>query len=101
MKKSLLLLPLLSLPTFSLAEVRLYGTVKSGIEASRTQTGNDVRRSQTAVRDYGSHIGISGSFPLSGATQNNTDADAPLNNGSMRERLRRSKENRPMHSWAE
>ena len=57
MKKSLLLLPLLALPTFTLAEVQLYGTVKSGIETSRTKIG-DTRYSQTAVRDYDSHLGI-------------------------------------------
>ena len=99
MNKSLLLLPLLGLPALCLAEVQLYGTVKSGVEISRTKTGNDTYRSQTAVRDHGSYIGMSGSFPLGSAAS--TGAEAPADSGSMRDRLRRKKENGPMLPLAE
>ena len=91
MKKSLLLLPLLALPTFTLAEVQLYGTVKSGIETSRT------RYSQTAVRDYDSHLGMRGSIPLGGSTAAVYQFDTSgSDSGSLRDRLRRKKESGAM-----
>ncbi len=96
MKKSLLLLPLLALPTFTLAEVQLYGTVKSGIETSRTKIG-DTRYSQTAVRDYDSHLGVRGSVPLGGSTAAIYQFDtSSSDSGSLRDRLRRKKESGAM-----
>ena len=97
MKKSLLLLSLLTLPTLSLAEVQLYGTVKSGIETSRTKIG-DTRYSQTAVRDYDSHLGIRGSVPLGGSTAAvyQFDTSGSDSGSSMRDRLRRKKESGTM-----
>ncbi len=93
MKKSLLLLPLLALPTFTLAEVQLYGTVKSGIETSRTKIG-DTRYSQTAVRDYDSHLGIRGSFPLGSSTAAVYQFDTSSSDSG--DRLRRKKESGAM-----
>ena len=96
MKKSLLLLPLLALPTFTLAEVQLYGTDKSGIETSRTKIG-DTRYSQTAVRDYDSHLGMRGSIPLGGSTAAVYQFDTSgSDSGSLRDRLRRKKESGAM-----
>ena len=97
MKKSLLLLSLLALPTFTLAEVQLYGTVKSGIETSRTKIG-DTRYSQTAVRDYDSQLGMRGSVPLGGSTAAvyQFDTSSSDTGSSMRDRLRRKKESGAM-----
>lgn len=70
---------LLALPAFAAAEVRLYGELKSGVEAVRIKSGG---RSATGsgVHDAGSHIGLRGSHPIGGG--NNVlfqvEQDAPV-----------------------
>ena len=70
MKKSLIALTLAALPVAAMADVTLYGTVKAGVEVSRTKhtyadgenqpivTTKD--RVATEITDFGSRIGFKG-----------------------------------------
>lgn len=90
--KSLLLL-LAALPALAAAEVRLYGTIKSGITAAQTKTP-DGRYTRTSVDDLGSHIGLRGSHAIGGGTRAVWDFssdDTDSRPESMRERFRRKK----------
>ena len=64
MKKSLIALTLAALPVAAMADVTLYGTVKAGVEVSRTKTteGNVSTKDRTAteIADFGSKIGFKG-----------------------------------------
>ena len=64
MKKSLIALTLAALPVAAMADVTLYGTVKAGVEVSRTKTteGNVSTKDRTAteIADFGSKIGFRG-----------------------------------------
>ena len=64
MKKSLIALTLAALPVAAMADVTLYGTVKAGVEVSRTKTteGNVSTKNRTAteIADFGSKIGFKG-----------------------------------------
>ena len=64
MKKSLIALTLAALPVAAMADVTLYGTVKAGVEVSRTKTteGNVSTKDRTAteISDFGSKIGFRG-----------------------------------------
>ena len=64
MKKSLIALTLAALPVAAMADVTLYGTVKAGVEVSRTKTteGNVSTKDRTAteISDFGSKIGFKG-----------------------------------------
>ena len=67
MKKSLLVLSA-ALPALALADVQLYGTIRSGVSVSQTKIGNE-RFTTTSVDDLGSHIGLRGSHPIGGSNQ--------------------------------
>ncbi|QPT38361.1 trimeric porin PorB [Neisseria cinerea] len=64
MKKSLIALTLAALPVAAMADVTLYGTIKAGVEVSRTKTteGNVSTKDRTAteIADFGSKIGFKG-----------------------------------------
>ena len=64
MKKSLIALTLAALPVAAMADVTLYGTIKAGVEVSRTKTteGNVSTKNRTAteIADLGSKIGFKG-----------------------------------------
>lgn len=96
MKKLMFILSAALFPALAWSEVELYGTVKSGISVSRTQTGDGPKHTRTTVNDLGSHIGIRGSHRIGGQSSEreyasaNQPAAKPL---SMRERARRKKEN--------
>ena len=64
MKKSLIALTLAALPVAAMADVTLYGTIKAGVEVSRTKTtkGNVSAKDRTAteIADFGSKIGFKG-----------------------------------------
>ena len=64
MKKSLIALTLAALPVAAMADVTLYGTIKAGVEVSRTKTteGNVSTKDRTAteIADFGSKIGFRG-----------------------------------------
>lgn len=54
---------LTALPVLATAEVRLYGEIKSGVEASRIKSGGS-SVSHSGVYDSGSYIGLRGSLPI-------------------------------------
>ncbi len=64
MKKSLIALTLAALPVAAMADVTLYGTVKAGVEVSRTKTTKEgvstKNRTATEIADFGSKIGFKG-----------------------------------------
>ena len=64
MKKSLIALTLAALPVAAMADVTLYGTVKAGVEVSRTKTTKEgvstKDRTATEIADFGSKIGFKG-----------------------------------------
>ncbi|QOG45247.1 trimeric porin PorB [Neisseria gonorrhoeae] len=68
MKKSLIALTLAALPVAAMADVTLYGTIKAGVETSRSvdHTGGKVDRVKTTteIADLGSKIGFKGQEDL-------------------------------------
>lgn len=77
-----LTLTLLALPAFALADVRIYGDLKSGVETSQTKFGGKAS-SYTGVSDLDSHVGIRGSHPIGGGSSViwQMEQDAPLGRG--------------------
>ena len=61
----ILVAALTALPVLATAEVRLYGEIKSGVEASRIKSGGS-SVSHSGVYDSGSYIGLRGSLPIVG-----------------------------------
>ena len=59
----ILVAALTALPVLATAEVRLYGEIKSGVEASRIKSGGS-SVSHSGVYDSGSYIGLRGSLPI-------------------------------------
>lgn len=85
MKTFYILAAALSALSFSAtAEVRLYGELKSGVEAARVKSGG-VSATRSGVNDFGSHIGLRGSHPIGGG--NNVlfqvEQDAPVGSRSL------------------
>ena len=60
---SVFLLP----PALAAADVRFYGELKSGVEISRAHFGGQTAL-DTRVADFGSHIGLRGSYPIGGGS---------------------------------
>ena len=91
-KSKILLLSLSLVPTLTAAEVQIYGTIKSGIEASQTQFGNGRKISTSGVSDLGSKIGMRGSHPIGGANFIwQTEQSAPAANDRIKWRDAESK----------
>ncbi|MCP1659146.1 porin [Neisseria perflava] len=78
---------LLAAPAF--ADTQIYGTLKSGIEASQYKYGGKTV-SDSGVSDFGSYVGIRGSYPIGGS--NNViwqlEQDTPVGNDNNRSRIR-------------
>ena len=77
------------------ADVQLYGSIKSGIETSQTRFRGQTR-SNTAVADQGSHIGLCGSHPIGGGTNFiwEVEQDTPVGkSGSIRQDWRERRDN--------
>ncbi|WP_234403639.1 porin [Neisseria sicca] len=75
---------LTALPVLATAEVRLYGEIKSGVEASRIKSGGS-SVSHSGVYDSGSYIGLRGSLPI-GSGNNvlfQAEQDAPVGSRRM------------------
>lgn len=98
--KTLFIFSLLLLPAFSSAEVKIYGELKSGVEASRTKSGGR-SVSGTQVSDFGSYVGLRGSHSIGGSASPNKvlwqwGQDAPTasdkRSGSLRETFRSRKQ---------
>ncbi|KPN72035.1 hypothetical protein [Neisseria sp. 83E34] len=95
MKNLMFILSAALFPAFAWSEVKLYGTVKSGISVSRIQTSGNPKHTRTTINDLGSHICIRGSHRIGGQSSEweqaseNEHAKKPL---SMRERTRQKKE---------
>ncbi|MFS6937952.1 porin [Neisseria animaloris] len=94
MKKSILILAA-ALPVFALADVELYGSIRSGVSVSQVKTDTQ-RYTRTSVDDFGSYIGFKGSHPIGGG--NNViwqfEQDTPVGkSGSLREYFREKKKN--------
>ena len=60
MKKSLIALTLAALPVAAMADVTLYGSVKAGVEASRSKENGVKSKTATEIADFGSKIGFKG-----------------------------------------
>lgn len=62
MKKSLIALTLAALPVAAMADVTLYGTIKAGVETSRSVAHNGAQAASvetgTGIVDLGSKIGF-------------------------------------------
>lgn len=75
---------LTALPVLATAEVRLYGEIKSGVEASRIKSGGS-SVSHSGVYDSGSYVGLRGSLPIVGG--NNVlfqaEQDTPVGSRSL------------------
>lgn len=56
------------LPALSLADVNIYGNLKSGITTSHITLSNR-NINQTSVDDVGSYVGISGSHSISNSSE--------------------------------
>lgn len=75
---------LTALPVLATAEVRLYGEIKSGVEASRIKSGGS-SVSHSGVYDSGSYIGLRGSLPI-GSGNNvlfQAEQDTPVGSRSL------------------
>ena len=96
MNLKLLLTAVLSTAAFAAhADVQLYGSIKSGIETSQTRFRGQTR-SNTAVADQGSHIGLRGSHPIGGGTNFiwEVEQDTPIGkSGSIRQDWRERRDN--------
>lgn len=80
------------LPALASAEVQLYGTFKSGMEAVRTKHSDEARGSRAAIRDFGSHIGMRGSHQIGGSGSGSWDKpQQPAHSPTLGERLRQKK----------
>ncbi|WP_404575796.1 trimeric porin PorB.IA [Neisseria gonorrhoeae] len=68
MKKSLIALTLAALPVAAMADVTLYGTIKAGVETSRSVAYHGVQanrvKTTTEIADLGSKIGFKGQEDL-------------------------------------
>ena len=85
-----LLLPLcLLLSAPAMADVQLYGNIKSGIEASQTKYRGQ-SHSHSGVSDFGSYVGLRGSHPIGGGNVLwQMEQDAPLGSSHRDTSLRR------------
>ena len=75
---------LTALPVLATAEVRLYGEIKSGVEASRIKSGGG-SVSHSGIYDSGSYIGLRGSLPI-GSGNNvlfQAEQDTPVGSRSL------------------
>jgi major outer membrane protein IB len=75
---------LTALPVLATAEVRLYGEIKSGVEASRIKSGGG-SVSHSGIYDSGSYIGLRGSLPI-GSGNNvlfQAERDTPVGSRSL------------------
>lgn len=88
------------LPALALADVNLYGTIRSGLSVSQTQASN-THFSRSSVDDLGSYIGIRGSHPLGDSNmiwQFEQSTPAGQSN-SLREHFRNRKERNGDNGW--
>lgn len=101
MNKTALIL-LAALPAFALADVNLYGNIRSGITVSQTTFGGQ-RSSSTSVDDLDSYIGMRGSHPIGGGSnviwQWQEDVPAGGRSDSLREHFRNRKANSGESGW--
>ena len=92
-KTALLLLALC--PALALADVNLYGNIRSGITVSQTEIGGR-KTSGASVDDLGSYIGIRGAHPIGGGNnviwQFQEDVPVGRRSDSLREHFRQRKE---------
>jgi len=75
---------LTALPVLATAEVRLYGEIKSNVEASRIKSGGS-SVSHSGIYDSGSYIGLRGSLPI-GSGNNvlfQAERDTPVGSRSL------------------
>ena len=89
-------------PALALADVNLYGNIRSGITVSQTQIGSH-RSSNASVDDLGSYIGMRGSHPVGGGSQViwQYQEDVPVGRSdSLREHFRQRKEGSSERGWS-
>lgn len=80
----ILVAALTALPVLATAEVRLYGEIKSGVEASHIKS-RDSSVSHSGIYDSGSYIGLRGSLPI-GSGNNvlfQAEQDTPVGSRSL------------------
>ncbi|MDO5638697.1 MAG: hypothetical protein Q4G28_02410 [Neisseria sp.] len=90
------------LPALALADVNLYGNIRSGITVSQTKIGGQ-SVSGSSVDDLGSYIGMRGSHPISGGSNLiwQYQEDVPVGRSdSLREHFRQRKENSSQSGWS-
>ncbi|KLT72832.1 hypothetical protein PL75_05915 [Neisseria arctica] len=88
------------LPALALADINLYGTIRSGLSVSQTQIGN-THFNRSSVDDLGSYIGIRGNHPIGSSNMIwQFEQNTPIGqNGSLREHFRNRKERNGDSGW--
>lgn len=90
------------IPALALADVNLYGNIRSGITVSQTKIGGQ-SVSGSSVDDLGSYIGMRGAHPIGGgnAVIWQFEEDVPVGRSdSLREHFRSRKEGSAQRGWS-
>ncbi|UOO81640.1 porin [Uruburuella testudinis] len=100
MNKTALLL-LAVFPALALADVNLYGNIRSGLTVSQTEIGGR-KTSNASVDDLGSYIGLRGTHPIGGSSNViwQFQDDVPVGRSdSLRQHFRQRKNSSAESGW--